>query len=217
MTGETKRRDFMKVTALTAAGAWAVGELKMFSASNCQDVQAPNIRLSKQLGGGPVGDVGIYCINAARYVTNEEPTEVTAFAHQPQGDPRSREVPESVVFTLRYPSGVIAHCECGFGHARSERYRVLGAQGFIEMDPAFGYRGQRLFLKKGDAEQGDQQKSELRLEPVNQFAAEMDHFSECVLNNQEPRTPGEMGLADMRIITAIHEAARTDKAARVSR
>ncbi len=68
----------------------AVGELKTFSAANCQDVKAPNIRLSKRLGGGPVGDVGVYCINAARYVTNEEPIEVTAFAQQPKDDPRFR-------------------------------------------------------------------------------------------------------------------------------
>jgi predicted dehydrogenase len=194
-----------------------IGKIKTFSASNCQDVKAPNIRLSQQLGGGPVGDVGIYCVNAARYVTNEEPVEVTTFAHQPQDDPRFREVPESVIFTLRYPSGGLAHCECGFGSARSERYRVVGAKGFIEMDPAFGYRGQRLFLKQGSAESSDDHKSELRLQPVNHFAAEMDHFSECVLTGQASRTPGEMGVADLRIIAAIHEAMRTGKTARVNR
>jgi predicted dehydrogenase len=59
--------------------------------------------------------------------------------------------------------------------------------------------------------------SELRLRAVNQFAAEMDHFSECILNNQQPRTPGEMGLADMRIITAIHEAARSNRTVSLNR
>lgn len=195
----------------------AYGEIKTFSSSNTQDVKAPNIRLSRQLGGGPVGDVGVYCINAARYVINEEPVEVTAYEHRPADDPRFREVPETVVFTMRYPSGVIAHCECGFGHARSERFRVVGAKGYVEMDPAFGYRGQRLFLMEQGEGQGGGRKSELKLEPVNQFAAEMDHFSECVLNNTEPRTPGEMGLADMRIVEAIGEAARTGRPVRVGR
>jgi predicted dehydrogenase len=195
----------------------AIGELKTISASNCQDVKAPNIRLSKALAGGPVGDVGIYCINAARYITDEEPVEVTAFSRQPENDPRFREVPESVVFTLRYPSGVLAHCECGFGSARSERYRVVGAKGYLEMDPAFGYRGQRLFLSTGGADEGDERKSELRLQPVNQFAAEMDHFSECVLQDREPRTPGELGVADLRIIAAIHESARDGGIARLRR
>ena len=195
----------------------AYGEIKTFSSSNTQDVQAPNIRLSRQLGGGPVGDVGVYCINAARYVINEEPVEVSAYEHRPADDPRFREVPETVVFTMRYPSGVIAHCECGFGHARSERFRVVGAKGYVEMDPAFGYRGQRLFqMEQGEGEGGGR-KSELKLEAVNQFAAEMDHFSECVLNNTEPRTPGEMGLADMRIVEAVGEAARTGRPVRVGR
>lgn len=195
----------------------AYGELKTFSSSNTQDVKAPNIRLSKALGGGPVGDVGVYCINAARYVINEEPVEVTAYEHRPADDPRFREVPETVVFTLRYPSGVIAHCECGFGHARSERFRAVGSKGYVEMDPAFGYRGQRLFLMEQGEGQGGGRKSELRLEPVNQFAAEMDHFSGCVLNGTQPRTPGEMGLADMRIVEAIAEATRTGRPARVGR
>lgn len=193
----------------------AIGKIKTFSASNCQDVKAPNIRLSQQTGGGPVGDVGVYCINAARYVTNEEPVEVTAFAQQPKDNPRFREVPESVIFTLRYPSGVLAHCECSFGTSRSERYRVVGAKGFIEMDPAFGYTGQRLFLAQSNEEQGTQ-KSELKLEPVNQFASEMDYFSDCLLSGKEVRTPGEMGLADMRIVVAIHEAVRSGKAVRIA-
>jgi predicted dehydrogenase len=139
---------------------------------------------------------------------------VTAFAHQPADDPRFREVPESVIFTLRYPSGVLAHCECGFGSARSERYRAVGAKGFIELDPAFSYQGQRLFVKQGSADSSDDQKNELRLKPVNHFAAEMDHFSECVLTGKTPRTPGELGVADLRIIAAIHEAMSTNKATR---
>lgn len=56
------------------------GAVKTFSASNCQNVEAPNIRLSTKLGGGPVGDVGVYCINAARYVIGEEPLEIAAFS-----------------------------------------------------------------------------------------------------------------------------------------
>jgi len=46
------------------------------------------------------------------------------------------------------------------------------------------------------------------LETVNHFAAEMDHFSECILNNTEPLTPGEEGLKDHKVMAAIEEAAR---------
>lgn len=202
-----------KVMQLCAEQAY--GAIKTFSSSNCQTVGAPNIRLSAALGGGPVGDVGVYSINAARYCTGEEPVEVTAVAHQPEGDPRFREVPESVAFTLRFPSGVLAHCDCSFGAAVSRRYRVHCADGFIDMDPAFAYRGLQLSVKDGLESGSTARKAELQLRQVNHFAAEMDHFSDCVLNGGETQTPGEMGLADMRVIAAIEEAAKTGRAVRV--
>jgi predicted dehydrogenase len=185
------------------------GDIKTISASNCQDTKAPNIRLSRRLGGGPVGDIGIYCINAARYITNEEPTEVTAFAHQPQNVPRFREVPESVAFTLKFPSGVVANCDCSFAAAESRRYRVHCSQGWIDLDPAFSYRGLQLHVME------EKQRSQVQIMEVNHFASEMDHFSECIMNDRQPRTPGEEGLADMRIIAAIEEAARTGRAVRI--
>ncbi len=203
-----------KVMELCAAKAF--GKIKTFESSNCQDVKPPNIRLSGPLGGGPVGDLGVYSINAARYVTGEEPVEVTAFAHQPADDPRFREVPESVVFTLRYPSGVLANCNCSFGSSRSERYRVICADGWIEMAPAFSYRGLRLRTQRGAAKGAKQvENAELRIEQVDHFAAEMDHFSEVVRDGTQLRTPGEMGLADMRIVTAIADAARTGRAVKI--
>jgi predicted dehydrogenase len=123
------------------------GKIKTFTGSNCQNVKAPNIRLSGPLGGGPVGDVGVYCINAARYTIGEEPIEATAVQSQTKDDPRFREVPETVSFILRYASGAIAECECSFGTARSSSYQVLCEQGAIEMNPAYSYFGLRLWTE----------------------------------------------------------------------
>jgi predicted dehydrogenase len=83
---------------------------------------------------------------------------------------------------------------------------AVGDKGFVEMDPAFGYQGQRLFMKEGSSEEGNEQKFEIKLQPVNHFASEMDHLADCVLNNNQVRTPGEMGLADMRIIMALTDS-----------
>lgn len=188
----------------------AVGELRTFEASNCQVTPAPNIRLSRGLAGGPVQDVGVYCLNAARYVTGEEPVEVTAQEHRPANIPRFREVPASVAFQLRFPSGVLAHCDCSFDAAESRRFRVTGTDGFLDLDPAFGYRGLRLTVGKGAG------REQPALAGVNHFAAEMDHFSDCVLNGKDPLTPGEEGLADMTVIAAIEEAARTGRAVPVA-
>ena len=183
-----------------------IGKLKSITASHCQTTEAPNIRLSRELGGGPAVDVGIYCLNACRYLTGEEPVEVTATAHQPADDPRFREVPESVLWTLKFPSGVVANCDCSFGTTKSNRYRVLGTDGYLELDPAFAYRGLGLRVSKGG------KVSEYDLQEANHFAKEMDHFSECVLDGKDPRTPGEEGLADMKVLAAIAEAWKTGKA-----
>ncbi len=191
-----------------------LGALKTFSSSNCQQVKAPNIRLSKTLGGGPVGDIGIYSINAARYVTREEPIAVTAMAYTTQGDPRFREVPESVAFTMQFPSGVIAHCDCSFGAQASRRYRVHAADGFIDMDPAFAYRGLRLSVAKKDAS-GSESRTSIELESGSQFAAELDHLAQAIVDDGPVRTPGEEGLKDMRIIAAIEEAVKTGKTVRL--
>jgi predicted dehydrogenase len=197
------RYEPFHTTAIELCRRRDLGKIKSITASNCQDVKAPNIRLSKQLAGGPVEDVGVYCLNAARYLTGEEPVEVSATAHQPKDDPRFREVAESVAFTLRFPSGVIANCDCSFGTAESRSLTVQGASGVLHMDNAFAYRGQKLFVTK------ENQKAELKLTPIDHFAAEMDAFSENVLNDRDPLTPGADGLADMKVIAAITKAAET--------
>lgn len=180
------------------------GRVKAFTSSNCQTVEAPNIRLSGKLGGGPLGDVGIYSINAARYVLSEEPAEVTAYACKPEDDPRFSEVPESVTFVMRYPSGAVASCLCSFGVSESRQYRVHCEKGFIDMDPAFSYRGLRLRTNRKDGEVAES--ADIVIKPVNQFTREMDGFSAAVLDDSEVITPASMGIADMRILAAINES-----------
>lgn len=199
----------MKAMEICKSGA--LGKIKIFVSTNGQNVEAPNIRLSGELGGGPMGDVGVYSINAARYTLGEEPVEVYAVAQRPADDPRFREVPESVAYTLRYPSGVIAHCGCSFGMAESRFYQVHGTEGSLKMDPAFSYRGLRLHVKQGDPKKGSAAAKELMLQAKNHFAQEMDHFSSVILDGETCRTPGEMGLADMRILEALEASLKSGR------
>ena len=144
-----------------------------------------------------------------RYLTGNEPVEVSAMKHQPHDDPRFREVAESISFILRF-DGVQAHCSCSFGTGENRFYSVECADGVIELDNAFAYQGQELHLRTKDGNR------KLQMMPVNHFAAEMDHFAECILNNKPPRTPGEDGLADIQVIKAIHEAAITGRTIKLS-
>jgi predicted dehydrogenase len=163
-------------------------------------------RLNKQMaGGGSMMDIGIYALNASRYLTGEEPKEVNAMIYSTLGDPRFKEVEEHVTFQLRFPSGILANCSSSYGYFHQSHYRVMGTDARLGVDPATWYNGLRLWIERDNViEQRD-------LPSVDHFAAEMDHMSDCVMQNQQPLTPGEEGLRDLTIIHAIYESARSQK------
>jgi predicted dehydrogenase len=162
-------------------------------------------RLRKQMaGGGSLMDIGIYALNAARYLSGEEPVAVNAVMHSTPNDPRFVEVEENIMFQLRFPSGILANCGSSYGGGVN-RHRVVKPRGAAELEPASSYTGLRMRVWRGGAIE------ERVLPQRNHFAGEMDHFAECILNDTAPLTPGEEGLKDMRIITAIYEAARSGR------
>ena len=163
-------------------------------------------RLKKQLsGGGSMMDIGIYALNASRYLTGEEPTAVNAMIRSQPGDPRFKEVEEHVTFQLRFPSGILANCSSSYGYFQQSHYRVMGTEARLEVDPATWYDGLRMWIERGNAIENRS------LPVVDHFASEMDHMSDCVIENKEPLTPGEEGLRDITIIQAVYEAARSGK------
>ncbi len=156
-------------------------------------------------GGGSLPDVGLYCLNAARYLTGEEPVAITAQLTQPKDDPRFREIEDICAFTLRFPSGVIANCSSGYSFHDSRLLRVMARDAWLGLDPAFGYSN--ITLETGHRAGRGNSVERVQFPPRNQFALEMDHFAEAIRANVEPHTPGEEGLQDMRLIAAIYEAA----------
>ena len=168
-------------------------------------------RLNKKLaGGGSLVDIGIYSLQAARYLTGEEPVEVSAQLSSPPNDPRFKEVEATVHFLLRFPGGALANCTSSYSYVSQSHIRVVGSKGWLELEPATAYDGIRLRVSHNYAPPEDRTVPE-----INQFAAERDHFSQCILNNKEPKTPGEEGLRDMKLMAAIYEAARTGKTVKV--
>jgi predicted dehydrogenase len=163
-------------------------------------------RLNRKLaGGGSMMDIGIYALNASRYLSGEEPTEVNAMIYSTPGDPRFKEVEEHVSFQLRFPSGVLANCSSSYGYFHQSHFRVMGTEARLEMDPASWYSGLRLWIERGDTiDQRD-------LPVVDHFTAEMDHMSDCVMQNKQPLTPGEEGLRDLTIMAGIYQAAESGK------
>jgi predicted dehydrogenase len=193
-----------------------LGALKEFISVNSQNMGDPqHWRLKRALaGGGALPDVGLYCINAARFLSGEEPNEVIGNIWSPPGDARFREVEESCQFILRFPSGFMASCSTSYAAHKSQFFRLNGAEAWAEMNPAYAYHG--IKLKVSRVVEGREQASDIQIEEKNQFTAELDHFAQCVQQNKDVHTPGEEGLQDQRIMEAIYESARTHRPVKLS-
>lgn len=167
-------------------------------------------RLNKAMaGGGCLMDIGIYALQAARYISGEEPTEINAMMYSTPNDPRFKEVEESINFQLRFPSGVLANCTSNYGTDYRSHFRALAEKGYFELDPAMSYSGLRMRVMSGG------ELAEKFLPQRDHFGSEMEHMSTCVMENKEPLTPGEEGLRDLKLMMAIYEAARSGKTVKV--
>lgn len=209
---EPHNREVMQM--VRSREAQALGTVKMLDMYNGQNQDNPQQwRLRKALsGGGALPDIGIYCLNTARFLTGEEPIEITAQIYTTPGDLRFREVEEAVVWSMRFPGGIQANCSTSYATHDTKRYRVQGSDAWADMDPAFSYNGLRLRIGRKSAQNPRAESvQELVMGEKNQFALEMDHMAECVQQNRQPYTPGEEGLQDHRLMAAIYEAARSGK------
>jgi predicted dehydrogenase len=182
----------------------SLGKVQAIESAFGFDMGPNEWRTNKKLaGGGPVFDVGIYSLNACRYLTAEEPQHISAYASTIDHDPRFAEVEENVAWTMRFPSGIVASCATTYGAGMPGYYRVYGSKGWLQVDQAFVYEGLRL-----RAEYEGTQIDELNpARDPSQFQAEAEHFSHCVQNDLQPKSPGEEGLRDMRYITQIYSSA----------
>ncbi len=181
------------------------GDVKFIDSVNMQKIDKMEWRLSEKLSGsGAVGDLGVYCINTIRFLLGEEPVEIFAESFRPPGNPLFKEVDASTIFQMRFPSGVLANCACGFDAHDTKSYRVVADRGTFGMDPAFPYRGLKMFAQPNEPPLPD-------IPATDQFANDLDHMADCVMNDREPYTPGEEGLQDQRIIEAIFESAKKQR------
>lgn len=158
-------------------------------------------------GGGSLFDIGLYCLNTARFMTGEEPVEISATISSRSNDPRFAEVEETVSFMLRFPSGTIANCFTSYGGRDDKHQRLNLEAAVIDMPNAYQYVGQRLSVISRLEDMTSE--NSLVLPRKDQFALELDHMADCVLTGRQPYTPGQEGVQDHRLMEAIYESART--------
>lgn len=192
-----------------------LSKLKELISTNSQNMSDPGQwRLKKALaGGGPLPDVGVYCLNGVHFLSGEEPSEVIAWTHSTPGDARFREVEETVQFMLRFPGRLHATCPGSYGAHKAQMLRLMGSAAWAELDPAYADKGIRL----RHAQRSDDRivVSDPAIAQKDQFALEMDHMALCVRSNRSPYFTGEDDLQDQRTVKAIytsaHEGGKTVK------
>jgi glucose-fructose oxidoreductase len=211
MTAYRLHFEDANMEAVRLARSGKIGAPRYMISAFSQQVRPGDVRLRRGLGGGSVWDMGIYCINAARYLFGSEPEEVCAFTTGGMdSDARFKEVDEMCSATLRFPGGRLASFTCSFGAADVSSYRLVGTLGEVRCEPAYEYVGD---LKLTVTAAG---KTKERTFPSrDQFAPELVYFSDCVLAREEPEPSGVEGLADVRVIEALYRSAREGRPIRL--
>ena len=210
MTAYRLHFEKANLEAIRIAQSGKIGEPRYFNSIFSMQAKDGNIRLRKKMGGGTLYDIGIYCINAARYLFQDEPVEVAAFTAN-NGEKRFREVEEMVAATLRFSDERLATFICSFGAADAGNYDVVGTEGRLRLQDAYEYVAPiTLEVTQGDKTQTRQ------FGKRDQFGPELLYFSDCILKNKQPEPSGQEGLIDVRIIEALYKSAKARKPIRLT-
>jgi glucose-fructose oxidoreductase len=208
MTAYRLHFERANLDAIEIVQSGKLGEPRVFNSVFGYQVKKGNIRTRKKMGGGANYDIGIYCINAARYLFRAEPIEVTGYTLRT--DARFREVDAITSAMMLFPNNRIAHYTCSFDSADIATYSVIGTKGKLRLDMAYEYAAE-ISMEVSVGEKKQRRTYEKR----DQFGAELVYFSDCIISDRKPEPSGEEGLADVRIIRAIYESARTGRPVKV--
>jgi glucose-fructose oxidoreductase len=202
MTAYRLHFERANLEAIHVLKAGTIGEPRIFHSLFTMQIQEGNIRLKKALGGGPLYDIGIYCINAARYLFRSEPTEVFAYSAA-NGEARFREVDEMTSGVMRFPEDRLATFTASFGATDTAVYEIVGTHGTLRVKQAYEHSEpmEMEITVKGRTQKRHYPKRD-------QFGPELVYFSDCVLKNKEPEPSGTEGLLDVHIIQSLLKSAK---------
>lgn len=195
--------------AIEIARGHEIGEPRLFNSVFSMQVRDGNTRTQARRGAGPLHDLGIYCVNAARYLFRSEPIEVTALKVAGR-DSRFSSVEEAFAATLVFPNERVAQFTCSFGAADRAHYQVVGTDGFLTLDNAYEYETEMTLNVVGA--RGRHTRT---FQKRDQIAAEIEYFARCIREDLEPEPSGWEGLADVRILQAAQSSARFGRAVQI--
>jgi len=196
--------------AIRVVKSGKIGQPRFFSSDFSYQVNPGNIRTQRETGGGPIWDIGIYCLNAARYLFRKEPVEVSAFATR-NDDARFEGVPAGMSCLLRFDDDQLGTFNCSFAASATATYRLVGTKGDLCLDQAYEYEEAReMTLTIGDKSRTR------RFRKTDHFGPELVYFANCIQRDLQPEPDGEEGLADVRAIEALLRSADEGRAVKLS-
>jgi glucose-fructose oxidoreductase len=208
MTAYRLHFESTNLAAMEAVRKGKIGEPRLFSSNFSFQIEAPNIRVDADKGGGVAWDIGVYCVNAARYLFRAEPEEVFAFRARGK-DERFAETEEAVSAVLRFPEDRLASFNVSFGAASTSTYQLVGTKGSLRLENAYDYKG------KMTLELQTKGKKKRTLPARDHIGPELSYFSDCILNDREVEPSGWEGLADVRIIRALYQSMESGRPVRL--
>ena len=168
------------------------------------DLENPqNPRMSPKMGGGALLDVGCYGVSLARWLLGSEPEQVQAQAEYHPGG-------ADVHFTglLRFPGGTSATVGAGFTSALQQTYAVVGSTSSIELphDAFIPWDKDAAFTLRGKDEETGRQ---VVIDGADEYGLMVEHFADAVLGKTPPAHSPADSVANMQVLDALAQAART--------
>ncbi|MBK8769647.1 MAG: Gfo/Idh/MocA family oxidoreductase [Rhizobiales bacterium] len=196
--------DPATIKAIELVRHGAIGEVRHFSSVFSFQLAAGNHRLQSAHWGGPLQDLGVYCLNAARHVFGANPLRVSAMSSFGNGDPRFGDVEEGLTVALEFPGGRLAQFYVGFGTDAMDMYQILGTKGSITLWNGYRFEmARRLVVQRNDATETT------NFEKTENFSGMIAYFADCIREKRQPRADGTEGLCDMQVMLAIEAAAKS--------
>jgi predicted dehydrogenase len=153
-------------------------------------------------GGGPLMDLGVYCVNTSRWLVEADPVEVSAQAWT-HDTATFRDVEEGISFQMRFPSGLVVQGSSTYGAVLSSFLYLQGTKGWVSLSPAFPFDEERRLVGKIGG-----QRVERKFRVIDEFALELDAFASAIQNKGTVAADGAQGHRDMIILDAIYQSAR---------
>ena len=204
MTAYRLHNEPATVDAIERVRAGEIGDPRLFGSVFSIMSAEGNHRLLKEHWGGPLQDIGVYCLNAVRHLFGCEPVEAHAVRSSPENDPRFTEVEESLAVTLRFPEGRLAQFLLSFAADPHDSYTVVGTKGSISLHPGYGFHDALAMTRRNGGNIGW-----YPYPRTDHFSGQAAYFSQCILTGTPVEADGHEGLADVRALLAIEKAAET--------